>query len=405
MILMPTLKCPKCNKTIKKAWVRCPNCQEFLKKKCPECQKEIEIKWDVCPYCGKEINKKEEITISAKTDVKQKNKKNTIVAVFGIILIIAIITLAFSHNSPSKTDGTEGTAEKYLEKLKNIETTNTNNVYQDEDSKSIISLAMDTLEKSRQSFEQIKVQQYSKYTLLAMYENKIDLENCRQDMSSADYSSFKGALGGMEIDIAQLTGVIHGYNRAIEYFDEAEEMNISPEYREYLTKYKEAIIKEIDGITQYQVAMRNKKTLLSFKAKYLEYIYLIDEADKFYQTLLIHHETVSKKQAEEYNNILHQANSKLSSAYSVFSSAYYVSQSPVGSAPTMSDYFFFRYNKYEDKPDIKYPVNGPRRTESGLNKLLLKWENTNVTQYMNLSEKYLNEAKTLFKEAEKIKPK
>jgi len=224
--------------------------------------------------------------------------------------------------------------------------------------------------------------------VLTIYENKIDIANCRQDMSSIDYDSFSRSLDAMTTNV-NLTDVINDYGRAIQYFDQAEEMNISPEYREYLTKYKEAIIKERDGINQYQLAMGNKYALLLVKRRISLYISAIDEASENYRTVGI---TMNEREARKYNDIIQKANNAIIGG-------------PLESLKHDSSGFFkIEYNREEKKNEVIYPQVGPRKSGAQVYSEVLNREKE-INNNIILSEKYLNEAKILFEEAEKIKPK
>ena len=44
-------RCPNCNATIEKTFIRCPECHFKLKINCPNCGKIVKTDWDICPYC------------------------------------------------------------------------------------------------------------------------------------------------------------------------------------------------------------------------------------------------------------------------------------------------------------------------------------------------------------------
>ena len=58
------MKCNNCGAEVKKDWIRCPKCMEYLNKTCPTCNEIIDYNWRACPKCG---------NIFDKNDIIQEN--------------------------------------------------------------------------------------------------------------------------------------------------------------------------------------------------------------------------------------------------------------------------------------------------------------------------------------------
>ena len=261
------------------------------------------------------------------------NKKIT-----SFILIFFILTITLgcgTENTNTQTDSANNTKEDIQEEII------PDKVYQDEEAKTLIAKAEEEIRKARKNYDFIKKDQDLLLKKLAPLESKIDIPTGNPSYTIKVLENMLPNIETMANNSDALSVSLDNYGNAIKYVNDAENLDISPEYRAYLTKYKEALIKEKNGVFYYQRAMYNKTRLLL--ANTFTAIYDIYWA---FDNLSMRIET---QRTAESNGV----------------------------------WIWKGLNVYEER---------------------FNWENDNVTKNFEIYEKSMNEAEKLFEEANKILP-
>jgi hypothetical protein len=284
--------------------------------------------------------------------------------IISFILIFFILTITLgcgTENTNTKANSTNNTKEDIQEEII------PDKVYQDEEAKILITKAEEEIKRARKNYDFIKKDQDLLLKKLAPLESKIDIPTAGEDYTIRLLNSMLPYIETMANNTDALSVSLEYYENSFKLVNDAENLDISPEYRAYLTKYKEALVKEKNGVFYYQRATYNKTRLLL--ADVYTGIYNV------YYYYFIYYNNLSREFPGDANMRIKMSNT-----------AIYYSEKCSEINRTADSYGLWTWglNGYDAR---------------------FNWENANVTPNMDLAEKYLYEAKTLFEEAEDILPK
>ncbi len=283
--------------------------------------------------------------------------------IISFILIFFILTITLgcgTENTNTKANSTNNTKEDIQEEII------PDKVYQDEEAKILITKAEEEIKRARKNYDFIKKDQDLLLKKLAPLESKIDIPTAGEDYTIRLLNSMFPYIETMANNADALSVSLEYYENSIKYVNDAENLDISSEYKTYLTKYKEALVKEKNGVFYYQRAISNKTRLL-----------LVDVYTAIYNVYdyyFIYYNLLSREFPDNANMRIKMGNT-----------AHFYWEKRMEIQRTADSYglWIWGVNAYDAR---------------------FNWENTNVTQNMDLAEKYLDDARILFEEANKILP-